>query len=277
MCIQKHSILVTFSASQWTARKLDKKITSEVNTSHNAKEDAGRYNKLLVSKDKTEAISKIINAARTFHYTNTLSWSDNNERLLTTKLYFDYIQKMTEYKNNFEQEVNSFFAEYDNIIQAERIRLNGMFKIEDYPNKQELERKFNFGFTFMPVPENDLRLQLQDGEIEKIRQQVEEQIKERTLTAVKDVWNRIKDVLTTLRDKLADTEAVYRDSLFGNVADLLKLLPMLNVTDSTEISAITNEMQKIRIEPQVCRDNKAIRKNTVNQVDNILSMFSNNF
>jgi len=46
--LQENSLIVSLSVSQWTGRKHDKTITNEVHKSHNASDDAGRYNKLLV-------------------------------------------------------------------------------------------------------------------------------------------------------------------------------------------------------------------------------------
>lgn len=91
--LQKNSLIVSLSVSQWTARRHDKEITKEVKNTHNASEDAGRYNKLLVAKEHTDPINKVAGKARTFHYENTLPWGDNNERLLPTKNYFKYVKK----------------------------------------------------------------------------------------------------------------------------------------------------------------------------------------
>lgn len=52
--LQTTSIVVSLSIGQWTARRLDKKVTNEVNTQHSASEDAGRYNKLFYFPVKKE-------------------------------------------------------------------------------------------------------------------------------------------------------------------------------------------------------------------------------
>lgn len=277
MEIQKKGIIVSFSASQWTARKLDKTVTHDVNSSYGASADAGRYNKLLVQKDKTNAIAQIVNEARAYHYKNTLCWSDNNERLLSTDLYMDYVQEMSRLQNKFATEVDVFLKEYNDIIENEKVRLSNLFNRNDYPSMDNLERKFNFSFIFMPVPETDMRVSLNNIEIEKIRKQVEAHIENMTLTAMRDIWQRIKDVLVTMRDKLSDTDSIYRDSLFTNVQELVDMLPKFNVTNNKEIAAITKEMQQIKIEPQLNRDSIPIRQQTVEQVDSILDMFKANF
>ena len=49
--LSRKAVLVSVNISQWTARKLDREVTDEVNASHGAQKDAGRYNKLLLEKE----------------------------------------------------------------------------------------------------------------------------------------------------------------------------------------------------------------------------------
>lgn len=55
---------VRLSISQWSARKYDRKVSSEVASKYNTDNDAGRYNKVLIAKDAIVKIQKIANAAR---------------------------------------------------------------------------------------------------------------------------------------------------------------------------------------------------------------------
>lgn len=275
--LKTNSLIVSFSASQWVARKHDKTITNEVKTTHNAADDAGRYNKLLVSKEHTDPINQIVGKARSFHYTNTLSWGDNNERLLPTKNYFDYVAEMAKLKGEFEQAVVAFFNNYDNVIAEARIRLNGMFKETDYPTKLEIQNKFAFKTSFMPVPDNDIRIELQNEEVDKIRQGIEMELNNRIAGAVNDIWARIKDTIGKMRDKLADSEAIFRDSLFENIKELAELLPRLNVTNDINIANVCNDIQGLIADPVAIRNNKQLRKDKADEADQILAKFSQFF
>lgn len=66
--LAEKALLVTLNISQWSARKYDRKVTEEVNDTHQAK-DAGRFNKLLIDKTHLDEIQKIVNEARHFHAT----------------------------------------------------------------------------------------------------------------------------------------------------------------------------------------------------------------
>lgn len=273
MSIKNNSIVVSLSVSQWTARKLDKKITDEVNSQHNATNDAGRYNKLLVAKEFTEAVQKVANKARVFHYENTLCWGDNNERLLPSKNYFTYINEINKLKGEFQSAVAVFLSNYDNVIEDAKRRLNGMFREQDYPTRSEIEEKFGFKTTFMPVPDNDFRVQLSTDEVDKLRESLQAEITDRLTQAVDGIWDRIKEQLKAMKDRLSDEKSIFRDSLFENLKELIDLLPKLNVTNDINIAKVCNEMQKLVVAPDAVRNNTTLRNQKATEVNDILNKF----
>ena len=50
--LSRKATLVAVDISQWTARKLDKRVTDKVNREHHASDDAGRYQQ---AADRSEA------------------------------------------------------------------------------------------------------------------------------------------------------------------------------------------------------------------------------
>ncbi len=275
--IQKSSLIVSLSMSQWSARKLDKKITEEVRDQHSAAQDAGRYNKLLVSKQHMEDVQKAVSSARTFHYENTLPWGDNNERLLPAKNYFEYVTEIAKLKRDFEYAVEGFIQNYDTVIQEARVRLNGMFREADYPSRADIVDKFGFKTTFMPVPENDFRLELSQDEIDKLKGDVEVEIGNRLRDAVSDIWTRIKEQLTHMKVKLRDDKAIFRDSLFENLKELVQLLPKLNVTDDPNLNLVCTEMAGILTSPEAVRANPDLRQIKADEVEKVLNQFNQFF
>lgn len=275
--LQNNSIVVSLSVSQWTARKLDKKITDEVNSTHAASDDAGRYNKLLVAKEFTEAVSKVVNKARTFHYTNTLGWGDNNERLLPSANYFSYVTEMNLLRSEFDNAVAAFLKNYDNVISDAQRRLNGMFKLSDYPSRSEITEKFSFRTSFFPVPDTDFRVQLDSKEVDKLREALGAEINNRLADAVKGIWERINTQLLHMREKLSDSKAVFRDSLFENLNELVELLPKLNVTNDKAINDICTQMKKLSVNPDVVRTDVKLRAQKAEEVQNVMDKFGSFF
>ena len=83
MSIASSAMLVEMSISTWTARKLDKKVSTQVDFDKNMKTRAGNYNKnLLAGTGFLDTITKYAATARAWHLSQTLPWSDNGLRLL---------------------------------------------------------------------------------------------------------------------------------------------------------------------------------------------------
>ena len=72
------ALIVNLSLSVWTGRKLDKRVSEEVDQAKSTRTRAGNYHKnLLAGSGKLEEITKVANAVRTWHYTVTQPWGDN--------------------------------------------------------------------------------------------------------------------------------------------------------------------------------------------------------
>lgn len=275
--LQNDSLIVSLSISQWAARRYDKAITDEVATTHNASADAGRYNKLLVAKEHIDPVAKVASKARIFHYENTLPWGDNNERLLPAKNYFKYVAEMNTLKAEFSHAISEFFANYDSVISEAKVRLNGMFRDSDYPTKGEIEDKFRFRTQFMPVPASDIRVGLGDGEVDKLRREIEAEINNRLSDAVQDIWKRVKDVVGIMKDRLSTPDSKIYDSLVGNVQQLVELLPALNVTGDAKIAQCCNDMKSLLVNPETLRKDGMVRANKALEAENILNKFKDFF
>ena len=96
--ISSSAILVELSIGTWTARKLDKSVTEEVNTSKRASSAASRVNKnLLPGVEQLDAITKYAAMVRNWMYSQTLPWSDFGARLVTTAAFFEFKRALDEH------------------------------------------------------------------------------------------------------------------------------------------------------------------------------------
>ena len=270
--LSEKSILVSLNISKWSARKFDRQATEEVNSNHNTT-DAGRFNKLLVKKEYMKEISELETKIRDFHYTNTLPWGDNGDRLLPSENYFLYVENMGNFKSKFEQAVRDFVEEYPAIISEAKNRLNGLFSKRDYP--ANIADKFNVKISFMPVPDvGDIRVSLSDKEIDAIKKSVSEEISSRFTSAQKDIYSRIADQLKAMYNRLVDKEAIFRDSLFNNVLSLVDLLPRLNVSNDQNINDLCKDLKALYCEPQNVRNDVTLREKKAKDVEDLLKKVS---
>jgi hypothetical protein len=270
--IQDKAMLVILSISMWTARKYDKTVSKEIDDLHQA-QDAGRYNKLLIDNDAMKHITSLAGDIRTYHYKVTLPWLDNGTRLLPSALYFDYCKQMETFKKQFDISVEHFISEYDGHKDAAFQTLGSMFKDSDYPEKESLRNKFSFETTFLPVPsEDDFRIELNNAEMEKIKHDLEKSTAKLTEASVTALWTRLKGVVTSLHAKLSDENAIFRNSLIGNIYELCHILPDLNITQDEGINTLSKEVMELLdgIGADTLRKDKKVRKEIAIESKSIL-------
>jgi len=273
MSINKKAMLVYLNISTWTGRKYDQKISREIEDKYNSN-DAGRYNKLLIAGDSVQNIRRIVSEARTFHYHNTLPWSDNGARLLPAANYFHYVNSMQKFTGEYEKEVENFISLYPQLKKEALYRLNGMYLEEDYPDTQTLTTKYSFQTQISPVPDaDDFRVTLQKDEVEAIRETIEEQAKEATAIAMKDLWQRLFKVVEHLVERLKKTDNKFKNSLVSNISELCDLLPKLNITDDPKLAEAVNEIKSKLTghDPQTLREDHQIRNKTAKDAQKILN------
>ncbi len=270
--LDEKALLVKLSISQWNARKEDKKVTQEVEKTHNAT-DAGRYHKHLLAKTALEKIQKNVNEARTFHYAHTLPWSIDGQDILTTKIYFDYTQAMSKFKAAHESAVNDFLFNYPQYIEEAKKRLNGLFKQEDYPPVDKVKKLFSFSLQFYPLPSaNDFRVELGTDEINRIKTTLESELKNTEQEAIKDLWQRLFKTVSHAAERLGDPDAVFRNSLIENIQELVNLLPKLNFTDDPNLETMRREVEKklLKFDPKTLREDGDARKQTAQEAKELL-------
>lgn len=244
MQINERAMIVVLSIGQWTARKTDKKATKEVTDNHGTTEDWGKFNKTLLARDATESLSKIATEARSFHYENSLPWDDRGGRILPSAHYMEYTAAMRQYKERFFTEVSKVLDNYNALKDQARQNLNGLFREDDYPTLEKVQRKYTFEVEVQPIPTgNDFRCELDTDQVNAIQKQIEERVQTTTRAAMRDLWQRLFDAVSHMADRLSTKDAIFRDSLLGNVADLCALLPKLNFANDPNLEAMRAEIE----------------------------------
>jgi hypothetical protein len=269
--LQDKAMLVTLTINCWTNRKYDKTVSTEVELSHAAK-DAGRYNKLLIDKAALDPITKIGNAARSYHYALTLPWGDNNERLLPGALFMDYGDQIRQFKSDFAGKVRDFLTHYPKLVNDARERLGTMYNPLDYPAVEDIKGKFGLEVSFTGIPSaKDFRVDLNEAYVSTIRREIEERTNQRIEEAMKNCWARVREVVTNMHTRLSDKDAKFRDSLVENARELVAILPALNITGDPELTKIGIEIEGLLLSPDRLRHDPGKRAETADKAAAILA------
>ena len=280
------AMLVEFNASVWTARKLDKTTTDEVVAHKNATaKDAARVNKhLLAGRTELDVITQAVGRARSYVSDHTLPWSDSGLRLLPTKNFMAFTERMHEFNDEIEALVKSFVTIYPTLITAQAMALGDMFKRDDYPTANEIMTKFAFRVNYMPVPvAGDFRVDVGNEAQAELKQKLDELAEERINNAMRDIRERLSTHLKRMSDRLT-TDYVqgeakqrrFHDSLVDGALELCDLTKSLNVVGDTALEDARKELEGllVGVTAQELRKNEAVRQDTKKAVDAILDKFS---
>lgn len=273
MDINERAMLIKLSITQWSARRGDKQATATVASAYGTVSDAGRYNKRLVSPDATKPIEQTANAARTYHYTHTLPWTDEGWRILPSAEYLNYTAEMRKLESQFRAAVADFVNDYPQHQAAAAVALNGLYRAEEYPPAAALADKYTWSIEVSPIPAAaDFRVALDSEQTDIIRARITDRVTAGITAAVADLYQRIKDAVSHAAEKFAEPDAIFRDSLITNLADLADLLPRLNLTNDPALAAIGAEIRATLADrsPDHLRRSPAARRQAAEQARAIL-------
>lgn len=285
--LSERAMLVTLSISAWSARKLDKRITDQVNRDHNAAPDAGRYNKLLLASNALAQVVTYSGQARTYTLERTLPWLNDGTRILPTAGYDTYTERMRQIREDWQGAVNEFITAYPSLVADAKQRLNGMFNINDYPEAFDIADKFKMKVRFLPIPDaGDFRAAVSDAQADAIRADIEKASQETISAAMADVWQRVATAVGRMSERLHaykpasgvddKTTGKFHDSLVENIKDLVELLPVLNITSDPKLDAIAARMQSelCGLDADTLRGVYSARKSVAVAADAILADIS---
>jgi len=283
MSISTAAVLVELNISVWTANKLDRAETNEVNQKNAAAANAAKVHKyLMAGTTQQSAIAKHAAQTRAFHLANTLAWADKGPRLLPTKNMVNYKQQMNDFMDTYNDLTEEFLRDYPVLVQQVQNQVTGlgmMFNPNDYPDVPTLRRKFGMRLVFSPLPSSgDFRLDIPQEDLNDMRQSYEENFDSRLKDAMQESWDRLFNMMKGISTKLTDVEGEdkrYHDSLLTNPRELCDLLKALNVTNDPKLEDARAELEYALsgVDIEGIRDSAEQRADVKARVDNILRDF----
>ena len=267
------ALLVSLNISQWAARKLDKRESAIVEARNDTCAGAARVNKsLLPMASSLDRIHKLTGAIRTDYYKLTLPW-DNGTGIIKAESYLAFAQTMSDHKLAWQQAVNKFVDEYDQLREDSKHLLGDLYREEDYPQHSEVARKFSIDLAFYPVPDaGDWRVSLGDEEIAALREQITSKVQESEARAMSEAWRRVFEVVEKAHERLASPDNVFRDSLIDNAKELCAILPTLNITDDPQLESMRREIERSLCghDPQDLREDEGLRSEVSEELDALM-------
>lgn len=275
MSLATSAVLVELNIASWSGRKLDRKVTDETNQAKGASRDASRVNKnLFAGSDRLAEINNFASSARSEYYDMTLPWSTSGTRLLPFKQIFDFRAWAGQKERDYATLVSTFLQEYSTLISAQAFRLGTMFDAKEYPSANELVHKFRFNTIILPMPEvGDFRIDAEAELKAELEAQYAEAYETRTREAMQDLWNRLYETVSHLRDKCAMEKTIFRESTLDNALELCGILTKLNVTSDPDLEARRKELERAlcTTSTEALRADAGVRSDTKTKMNEILS------
>jgi hypothetical protein len=144
----------------------------------------------------------------------------------------------------FSKQVDDFLDFYPSYIEHVRPELNGLFREEDYPSADALRKKFGLKLEVLPIPSgDDFRVTMSAEEQTRVAREIDTNVRQSLQKGTEDLWNRLKNVVSHMADRLNKPESRFHASLVTNVFDLVDLLSQLNVSQDRELNRFAAEIR----------------------------------
>lgn len=268
--ISSRALLVGFEVSQWTARKLDKTVSQQVQQANRAARDSGNYNKQLIDKIELKEIGTIVSSARAYHAEMTLPWMTDGTRIIPADAFDAYTKEMGARREGFEGAVRDFLSRYPDLVSKAELRLGDMFRRNEYPTVSQLAHSFDWHVRAFPVPTGaDFRVDLDADVVRRLRDQMNDGLNAALDDAMSEAFSRLHKPIAAMAERLAQYEPdkgkqgnPFRDSLVENLRDVVKVLPSLNLTGNAALSGFIDQVNAklTKHDPATLRINDNIRK-----------------
>jgi exonuclease VII large subunit len=274
--IASSAMLVELSISVWTGKKKDKAASDDVTRLNNAQKGVASVSKRLLGDcAELDAIQKFAANVRTLHYSATMPWSDSGLRLLPTSQYFKYQKQITALRDEFARLVEVFLRAYAWEITQAQAKLGHLFVVSEYPNEDELRKKFRFNMTYIPLPEaGDWRVDMEREAQDALREQYQAAFTAQLKGAMDDIWQRLHTTLSTLSRQLSDqtedgkTPKIYA-SVFDRANEIIDMMETCNITNDMNMQLMQKRLKLAfrGVTVENVKDDANLRRETKRTID----------
>ncbi len=288
MELTRDAMLVYLRISAWSGRLYDREASDHVAAHHDANASAGRYNKRLLPKAALAPLNAVMNESRTQHYAQSLPWDDKGSRLLTVENYEHYAQVMDGLRERLVRQRARFIEDYDHYVEQARLDLGKLFRIEDYPSKDQLRDRFSIRYRITPVPDADHFIaRLASDDIDRVKRDIERHIEEQIHDAVSDLYRRLAEAVERVSERLNEDDngkpLIFRDTMISNVRDLVDVVPRLNIFGDQRLASLCEQVKDriAGVEPDSLRPSRTfdpvVRDRVKRDADALMEQFAGYF
>jgi len=283
------AILVTLSLRKWDGKRKDKAASDELAEAKGADKRALVLEKKVIQSDLLEAILREYTQLYHQYLDRTAPWRDRGPRLLSAAGYPEFSRVVRERREKIGALVTEFVeVEYPAFWAArvQRTKLGQLYKESDLPHPSEVKAKFDVRYDVDVVPvDGDFRFTLTPED----QRLAERRTAEGLARAMESVHKRMLDVVGSMAEALRDyapdpkdpegKSHGFRNSLVGNVRDLVALLPSLNFTADARVDEFAARMNEklCRVDAVALKVNPVLRDEVADEAEKMFKEMSQLF
>jgi hypothetical protein len=274
--LSRDAILVKVSIRQYTGRKKDELLAAQAAAQHSADKQAIEMYLTSLEKADRLPIQKLATAARQYLNENSAVWDDSGWRLISNAVYEQRRSELERLGIEFEAAKNALIARRDELEDKARTRLGPtLFSRIGFPTAEELRAEYKYEVLTQPITNpGDIRMRHVSAEtVRQIEATTRRGQNEKVQDALKQLVQRLFDVVERVASTLHNGDSIFRDTLILNVRELCEIVPALNLTNDPWITKVTGEIADSLgvVEPQVLREDKEARAEVAKTATNLLS------
>lgn len=261
--------------------RTDKALSETVKGEHGLAAKSGRWLKVKYPEWALEPYKKLVTEARSYHDSVTLPF-DKGIGILPAALVMEYKQRMGDFASKFVALWASHWEpRYAEMVEWARQAHNGTFDVTDYPPVEELADLFYFHNQVLPVPDCSHFVRTIQSLLGTDADGVTAQVNEAAYEAQRELMRRMIEPVRAMAAKLSQQpkegkeDIVFRDTLVGNIVDIVNLAPKLNIAGDAQIDAFVKDMRTLTLYgPATLRQDKATREEAAKKADEIAQRMS---
>ena len=181
-----------------------------------------------------------------------------------------------------------FIEDYDHYVEQARIDLGKLFRIEEYPSKEDLRDRFSISYRITAVPDADHFIaSLASEDTERVKRDIERHIEEQLHDAVDDLYRRLAEAVERVSERLQEDHdgkpLVFRDTMISNIRDLVDVVPRLNIFGDHRLASLCEQVKDriAGVEPDSLRPSGAfdpvVRAQVKRDADALMEQFAGYF
>lgn len=264
-----------FSAGLPGEQRQDNQLTEDVKREKSLGARSGKWEKFLFPPEALKGIKAKQNEARAYHDSVTLPF-DTGIGILPAPLIKDYGDRMRQFKGEIENLVEvDFLSDPQKWIDWAQREHNGTFNPDNYPGcelvagvvefqpdefRKAMRPKFYFRSEPLPVPDSTHFANTVASLLGTDLDSVNERVRDASLEAQRELMKRILAPVKHMAATLGKDKPRIYDTLIGNVKDICKLAPALNLADDPQLNALVKECEALtRYSAETLRESESTR------------------